>query len=202
MKRAGGKRTTTFWLLVLASLSESPAIAGGQEAPAAAMSRVAALIDARLAEAAQRAGVSPARPAGDAEFLRRACLDLGGRIPAVSEVRDFLRDPAPDKRRRKIDMLLNGPRYVSHFAQFWRQVLLPDNGDDELGRFYLPGFENWLQERLRDDTPYNAMVWDLLTVSLDSGDKQERVRRFTNDPSPLAFYQARQVAPENLAAST
>jgi hypothetical protein len=202
MKRVGGKLTTTCWLLVLAGLLESPAIAGAKETPAAAVARVAALIDARLAEAAERAGVSPAPPADDAEFLRRACLDLGGRIPAVSEVRDFLRDPAPDKRRRKIDMLLNGPRYVSHFAQFWQQVLLPDNGGDELGRFYLQAFENWLQERLRDDTPYNVMVWDLLNVPLDNGDKQERVRRFTNDPSPLAFYQARQVAPENLAAST
>ena len=40
----------------------------------------------------------PARPADDAEFLRRVYLDLVGKIPTAAEARDFLDDPSPDKR--------------------------------------------------------------------------------------------------------
>ena len=38
-------------------------------------------IDRRLAEGWEEAGVEPAAPAGDAEFLRRVSLDIAGRIP-------------------------------------------------------------------------------------------------------------------------
>ncbi len=51
-------------------------------------------IDEQLAAlwAAQR--IAPAGPASDAEFMRRAFLDLTGRVPTVGEARDFLEDQA------------------------------------------------------------------------------------------------------------
>src|SRR4051812_37838971 len=52
---------------------------------------LAARIAQRLA-AAWGADVKPAPPADDAEFFRRVHLDLAGRIPSVTEVRDFLED--------------------------------------------------------------------------------------------------------------
>ena len=39
----------------------------------------------------------------DAEFLRRASLDVIGKPPTPDEVRAFLADPAADKRDRLID---------------------------------------------------------------------------------------------------
>jgi hypothetical protein len=202
MERAGCKLGTAFWWLALAGLLGGSALARPEDPSAAAVARAAAMIDERLAEALQRAGAVPAPLADDAEFLRRICLDLGGRIPAVAEVRDFLRDPSPDKRTRKVDELLDGPRYVNHFSQFWRQVLLPENGGDELNQFYLRGFDQWLQARMREDTPYDSMVRELLTVPLDTGGKSGGVRQTSNAPSPLAFYQSKQLAPENLAGAT
>src|SRR5262249_52733802 len=70
------------------------------------------LVAARWAEK----GVKPAGPADDAQFLRRVYLDLAGRIPRVAEVRDFLADRAPDKRRRLVEELLDSPHYVQHFS--------------------------------------------------------------------------------------
>src|SRR5262245_59037677 len=51
--------------------------------------RMTARVDALLAERWKQAGVEPAPPADDTEFLRRASLDLTGVIPTVAEVREF-----------------------------------------------------------------------------------------------------------------
>ena len=54
--------------------------------------------------AAQR--IHPVGPASDAEFMRRVYLDLTGRVPTVSEAREFLDDPSPDRRELLVDRLL------------------------------------------------------------------------------------------------
>src|SRR5207302_11210203 len=107
----------TLLLLALGS----PAIAADDAA------RLSARIDSHLA--AKWAGkVEPAPAADDAEFFRRLCLDLTGRIPSLAAARDFLDDDRPDKRRLWADELLDTPdsaeRYAAHFANYWRSVLL------------------------------------------------------------------------------
>ena len=72
------------------------------------------------------AGAAP----DDAEFLRRVYLDLAGRIPTVAETRTFLDDKRPDKRARLVEKLLAGPRYVAHFTNVWRALLLPEAGNN------------------------------------------------------------------------
>ena len=65
-----------------------PARAAGKDAKSLAES-IDRLLAARWAEAK----VQPAPPADDAEYLRRVCLDLVGKIPTAAEARDFLDDP-------------------------------------------------------------------------------------------------------------
>src|SRR5207237_939249 len=62
-------------------------------------------IDEQIFGRMQREGIPHAPLATDQEFLRRVMLDLTGRIPTPSEVRDFLADTAKDKRARLIDQL-------------------------------------------------------------------------------------------------
>jgi hypothetical protein len=54
---------------------------------------------------------------GDAEFLRRATLDLGGTIPTSDQARAFLADPDPVKREKLIDRLLASPDYARRMEQ-------------------------------------------------------------------------------------
>src|SRR5438874_2412413 len=60
----------------------------------------AALIDRAIADGWDKAGVKPAKPATDEEFLRRAYLDLLGRIPNVQEARAFLTTRESGKREK------------------------------------------------------------------------------------------------------
>src|SRR3569623_503762 len=85
---------------------------------------LADLIDRRIGLVWQREKVTPATTADDLHFLRRVSLDVGVRIPAVSEVRAFLADKSPEKRRAVVDRLLDSPAYVVHFTSVWRAVML------------------------------------------------------------------------------
>src|SRR5262245_17013041 len=72
----------------------------------------------------ERVELSPL--ADDAEFLRRASLDLNGRIPPAADVYEFLADNAADKRAKLIERLLLEPRFAVHFSNLWRAELLPE----------------------------------------------------------------------------
>ncbi|RIK76842.1 MAG: hypothetical protein DCC67_13340, partial [Planctomycetota bacterium] len=63
-------------------------------------------IDELVIEKLRKLGVLPSDLCTDAEFLRRAKLDLTGTLPTPVEVERFLADSAPDKRAKKIDELL------------------------------------------------------------------------------------------------
>ncbi len=161
--------------------------------------RIDAHLDARFA--AEK--VKPAPLADDAEFLRRVYLDITGRIPTPRDVHDFLANSDPHKRAKLIDELLETPRHASHFAAVWRAALVPEVAAVPESRVFRPGFEAWLRGRFRVNTPYDALVRELLTVpiSTDTESPTPALRR-PDDPNPLAFYAVKDAKPENLAAAT
>jgi hypothetical protein len=152
---------------------------------------LAARIDHHIAARWQALKVKPAPPANDAAFFRRVYLDLGGRIPSLTEIRDFIDDDRPDKRWIWVEQLLESETYANHFANVWRHLLLPQNNNFQV-QFFANSFEGWLRERLKSNTPYDQMVRELVTAPPNN-----RVAQ-----SPSAFLQANELKPENLAAST
>lgn len=152
---------------------------------------LAARIDHHIGAALTANGVRPAPRSGDGEFIRRAFLDLTGRIPDVTAARNFLDDRRPDKRLLWVEQLLADERYAHHFAHVWRAALLRRTTNDN-GQDFAPGFENWLREKLRANAGYDKLVRELVTTP--SGP--------TNlNQGPIAFYFANEQKPENLAAS-
>jgi hypothetical protein len=156
-------------------------------------------IDAFLSADWKKAGVEPANTADDAEFLRRVYLDLGGRIPTVSRVRAFLEDNRPDKRRRLVDELLQGPYYIYHFTKVWRSLLVPETDGSFQYRFLAQPMEAWIQLHLKKNTPYDEFVRDLITTPSPNGAPYMTEKGL---PTAVPFYIAKEMKPENLGAST
>lgn len=198
-----------FFAWAAASWAETP-VSVRQQAPSSTGSvreaqQLAARIDELVTARWAAAGVKPAPVADDAEFLRRVYLDLAGRIPRVVEVRDFLDDSAPDKRHRLVDRFLDdldhAYQYVNHFTTVWRSLLLVQTNNQQV-QFLLPRFEAWLRDRVRTNMPYDVMVRELLTAPVNFTARNPGQLANQREPSPLAFYQANDLKPENLAAST
>lgn len=129
------------------------------------------VIDAEVQAAWEREKVAPGKPASDAEFLRRAYLDLAGSIPTYDETIAFLDGKEPGKREQLIDRLLADPRFAQHQADEWDMVLFgrhPPGYDTRIR----DGFQAWLRSRFEKNIPYDAWVREMLKAegnSVDNG---------------------------------
>ena len=164
--------------------------------------RVADMIDELVADAWKKNNVTPAPLSSDSEFLRRVYLDVTGKIPSLADAMDFLESATPNKRREVVDRLLEGPGYITHFTTYWRNVMIPEVKADFQVRSLVPSFDAWLRRKLTDNTQYDQLVKEILTTSLESARNRRNQNERLGETSPLAFYQAKQIAPENLAAGT
>lgn len=81
------------------------------------------LIDTEIFARLEKEGVPAAGMASDDEFLRRATLDLCGRIPTPPEIRDFLADTNAAKRDALIDKLINSPEFVDKWTMWLGDLL-------------------------------------------------------------------------------
>lgn len=98
----------------------------------------------------------------DAEFLRRAYLDIAGTIPPLDKVEPFLADKSSDKRARLIDELLRTEEYVRHMTDQWREHLIP--GTAAAGRRRHETGIVWLEDAFREKRPYDDLIRGVLTV--------------------------------------
>jgi hypothetical protein len=110
-----------------------------------------------------------AGPATDAEFLRRAYLDLTGTIPTATQARAFLTDHSPGKRRALVERLLASPEHARHLADVFDVMLLERRPDRFVPR------AQW-HEFLRSSFAANK-PWDVLAREILSADGAAAARR-------------------------
>jgi hypothetical protein len=158
--------------------------------------RVDAVLAARWAEAKVR----PAAVADDGEFLRRVSLDLIGKIPTAAETRDFLDDPNTGKRLALVERLLEGPAYTTRATEIWRRLFLPEADTEDQARQVAGNFEAWLRKKVIEDAGYDRIVREILTAKLKGRNDDFPVGALRLDPSPAAYYVAKEGKPENIAA--
>ncbi len=112
----------------------------------------------------------PSPPADDATFVRRAFLDVIGRLPTAEEVRAFVQDRSPGKHERLADFLLARPEFVDFWAYRWSDLLLVTGSKlrpDAISAYY-----QWIRDAVAENKPWDAWVRELITArgsSVDEG---------------------------------
>ncbi len=119
-------------------------------------------IDEKLLAKWKGLGLEPSPLCGDAEFFRRIHLDAIGTLPAPADVRAFLADKSPDKRRKAIDRVLDRPEFVDFWALKWGDLLRINR--DQLNEKGMWSFYNWVRAALRDNKPVDEFVREIITA--------------------------------------
>jgi hypothetical protein len=159
-----GEATVSAWYLSLLSVTTVTVPQPNQLEPAAfAVLKPHNFIDEHVLTKLRELNIPPSDRASDAEFIRRAFLDTIGVLPTTDEARAFLTDKAADKRDRLIDTLLKRPEFVDYWSHRWSDLLLV-NGD-KLMPEAMWAYYNWIRRHVAANTPWDAMVRDLLTAS-------------------------------------
>jgi len=100
--------------------------------------------------------ITPSDRCTDYEFIRRASLDIIGRIAKVHEIDRFLKDPVERRRSMLIERLLgNGKNnepyadeYAQNWANLWTVMLLTRSGSSKLAQEQM---REWLAEQLKGE---------------------------------------------------
>lgn len=119
-------------------------------------------IDGLVWDKLKRLGITPSAPASDATFLRRAYLDVIGRIPTPEETRAFLADNDSDKRARLIDRLLERPEYADFWASKWVDLLRPNPYRVGIKAVY--NLDAWIRDAFRRNMPYDEFARRVVTA--------------------------------------
>ncbi len=114
----------------------------------------------------QEVGVKPNPLTTDEQFVRRAYLDIAGRIPTYAEAVDFLESSDRKKRVKLIDQLLDSPAYVSNTFNYYSD-LLRIRTQVNMAANYLKGdpYADWVKDAIRENRPFDKMVTELLTAT-------------------------------------
>tara|TARA_B100000029_G_scaffold446585_2_gene467830 strand:+ start:1484 stop:3922 length:2439 start_codon:yes stop_codon:yes gene_type:complete len=119
------------------------------------------LVNAKL----QRMKILPSGTCSDAEFLRRASIDLTGLPPTVEQVKLFLADKRPtiEKRNAKIDQLIGSPQFIEHWTLKWSDLLLSNSKFiTEKGSW---AFRNWIRRAVATNMAFDKFVYQLMTAN-------------------------------------
>lgn len=108
----------------------------------------------------------------DEQFVRRVYVDIVGRIPSYAEAKEFLDSASKTKRAELIDKLLNSPGYASNTYNYFAEML---RVKDRLEQDNLRGvpYINWLQQQIEANTPWDKMVYAMMTAEGKMWDKEK-----------------------------
>lgn len=151
-------------------LGTTAGLAALKSAPAPLHERIDALIESEFA-----GPLTP--PASDADFLRRAHLDLTGMIPTAAEAREFFADNSTDKRARLVDRLLATPQHARHLAIFFDLTLMERRPQKHVD---VAAWQQFLFNACLTNKPWHQLAREILAA--DGADEATRVAaRFNLD---------------------
>ena len=113
-------------------------------------------------------GLPPSEVCDDSTFIRRATVDIAGRLPSPAETRKFLESADPEKRADLIDTLVDTGDYADYFANKWSAILRNKRkkGTYTRGTY---AFHSWIRQSLYENKPFDEFAADILTATGDTG---------------------------------
>ena len=121
-------------------------------------------IDELVAAKWQRMKIRPSGLCTDAEFIRRVYLDLTGLPPTSAQVKAFIADKTPTRKKRDalIDTLVGDKEFVEHWTNKWADLLQVNR------KFLAPqgaaAFRAWIRGEVESNTPYDEFARKILTA--------------------------------------
>ena len=148
--------------ITLALFSGLTLMSSGAAEPSEALSGRAARVDELIDAHLQASGISSPPAADDETFVRRAYLDIVGRIPTNREAEAFFSSAEEDKHDALVSELLRSPGFASHSFNYWADILriksvLARRTSGE-------PFIHWIKETLEENKPYDEWVAELLAA--------------------------------------
>ena len=119
-------------------------------------------VDTLIHNKLKKLRVIPSEVCSDAEFLRRASLDICGVMPTIEEFNTFVADKDPKKREKLVDQLLNRKEFVEMWVMKWSELLQIRTVNNRISYKSALLYYNWLQERIASNVPLDKMVQELL----------------------------------------
>jgi hypothetical protein len=107
--------------------------------------------------------VVPSRYVDDYEFIRRASLDIIGRIATTAEIKRYMNHPQDKRRSMLIEELLKHEDYARHWAGMWSNWLLTRSGDFGRGKYH-DAMTVWLEDQFAQNRSAAELVTKLLTA--------------------------------------
>lgn len=141
-------------------------------------------IDDLVFKKLKQLGLPPSPVADDATFLRRATIDIAGRMPTLKETQEYLEDKDAKKQDKLIDRLLASQEHSYYFAGKWSAVLRnrrKSEKDDTAPTF---AFYHWIQANLEQNKPFDQIVRDVLTAT----------GKYTDTPQAVWYREVRDVS--------
>ncbi len=118
----------------------------------------------------------------DMAFIRRASVDLIGRIPTLAELKQYLAWPADQRRDILVDNLIDHPRFADRWTVFFADLLrLRSNvtgGSSLIAHVH---------RSIREDVPYNEFASSLISTNGKAGRSPEVGFILGDDADPLAM---------------
>ena len=126
--------------------------------------------------------VKPSLLVDDTAYLRRASVDLIGRIPNHQEIQEYLAWSAAERRSKLIDRLMDDPRFVDRWTTFLADMLrLRSNSPGGAAALA------FVHKAVEDDMPYDEMARRFISANGKAGAVPEVAYVLGDNADPMAL---------------
>lgn len=153
---------------------------------------IVSFINQKIREGWQANNLKPSAKAGDAEWCRRAYLDLIGRIPTIGELEAFMKSNPASRKEQLINKLMgedpksrDNDKYLAEYAGNWSTIFTnlligrPVGNQNQITHSR-EGMEQYLRRNFLENKPYDQFVQEIVSAEGASSPGMESYNGATN----------------------